>query len=96
MTNVIQIPASISKARESSALAAVEAGETAQVVEGQGAQTMAFRSVEQPSQFLARSLDSVVIEWLQNVGALLALRHDSPDRGPFPKSNAAANADCAI
>jgi hypothetical protein len=96
MTNSIQIPASISKTRESSALAAIQARETSQVVEGQGAQTVTFRSVEQPSQVLGRCLDSVAIEWLRGAGAGVALRHGSPDGTPIPKSNLTANADNAV
>ena len=91
MTNPIQIPASISKACESSALSPVEARKASQVVEGQGAQTMAFRIVEQPRQFLGRRLDSLAIEGLTDGGASFVLRHASPDGTGFSKTNAAAN-----
>jgi hypothetical protein len=96
MTNLIQIPASISKACESSALSPVEACEASQVVEGQGAQTMAFRIVEQPRQFLRRRLDSLAIEWLSGGGASFVLRHASPDGTGFLKTNAAANVHGAV
>jgi hypothetical protein len=96
MTNSIQISASISQTCQSGAFAAVEACEAPQVVEGQGAQSMALRIVEQPGQLLGRSLDSIVIESLFSADALIASRHDSPDRISFSESNAAANADGTV
>lgn len=85
MTDSIQISASISKACEARAFAAIEAREAAQVVEGQGAQPMAFGIVEQPGQFLGLSLDSVALESPGRGGDFLALRparHGSPARRP--------------
>lgn len=85
MTDPIQIPATISKACQSSALAAIQAGQASQIVEGQGAQTMAFGIVEQPGQFLGLSLDSVARESPGRGGVFLALRparHGSPARRP--------------
>jgi len=96
MTNLIQIPASISKACKSSALSPVEACEASQVVEGQRTQTMAFRIVEQPRQFLGRRLDSLAIEWLSDGGGSFVLRHASPDGTGFLKTNAAANVHGAV
>jgi hypothetical protein len=96
MTNPIQISTSVSEAREASALSPVEAREAPQVVEGQGAQTMAFRIVEQPSQLFGRRFDSLSIEWLRCDGAFSVLRHASPDGTRFSKSNAAANEHGAV
>ena len=89
MTDSIQIPATISKPRKPRALAAVEACEASQVIEGQGAQAMAFRVVEQPSQLLGRSFDPLAVERLCG-GGLLGLQHASPDGVSLSDSNAAA------
>ena len=96
MTNPIQIPASISKPCKSGALSPVEACEASQVVEGQGTQTMAFRIVEQPRQFLGRRLDSLAIEGLSDGGASFVLRHASPAGTGFSKTNTAANEHGAV
>ena len=95
MTDSIQIPATISKPRQSCALAAVQAREAPQVVEGQGAHAVTFRILQQPSQLFRRRFDSLAIEgsWRGRVcPGLLDLRHASPDGTVFPKSNAPANA----
>lgn len=96
MTDSIQIPATISKPRKPRALAAVEACEASQVIEGQGAQAMAFRIVEQPSQLLGRSFDSLAIEWPCGGGVLIGLRHVSPARVGLSESNAAAHGHDAV
>jgi hypothetical protein len=95
MTDSIQIPATISKPRKPRALAAVEACEASQVIEGQGAQAMAFRIVEQPSQLLGRSFDSLAVERLCR-GGLLGLRHVSPAGVGLSESNVAAHGHDAV
>jgi hypothetical protein len=95
MTDSIQISATISKPRQSRALAAVQACEAPQVVEGQGAQAVPFRLLQQPSQLLRRRLDSLAVKgsWRARVyPGRLDLRHVSPDGTDFPKSTAPANA----
>lgn len=85
MTDSIQISASISKACEARAFAAIEAREAAQVIEGQGAQTMAFGIPEQSSQFLGRGLDSGVLARPRGDALALALRPLQPLRhGALP------------
>ncbi len=104
MTDSIQIPATISKACKSRAFAAVEAREASQVVEGQGAQTVTFRIVEQPRQLLGRSFGSLALEWpcggyaLNEAlnEALIVLRHASPNGASRRDSNAAANGHAAV
>ena len=95
MTDSIQIPASISKPRQSRALAAVQACEAPQFVEGQGAHAVSFRILQQPSQLFRRRFDSLVVEgsWRGRVcPGRLDLRHVSPDGTVFAKSKAPANA----
>lgn len=55
----IGVASAIAQASEPRALAAVEACELAQVVEGQGAQTVMFGIVEEAGQRLARRLVSL-------------------------------------
>ena len=62
MSNSIPISTSIPKPGEPSAFAPIESSQLSKIVEGQGAQPMALRVVEQPRQFFGRRLGAVGLQ----------------------------------